>query len=373
MKCLAAASLAALAASATGAETYSFSGWLAPTHPMTHGQQNWASMVREGTGGEIDIEVIPGAALIPTLSTLQAVGDNVVAGGHITPLYHPSEMPVNYVSGQAGGYIENPDFYVLSAAYIDYVTHDAAAAAEWAEYNVLPLLTISTPEYYFICNSVITSLEDMKGKRVRAPGGVWAAASEAFGMTAVNLPFSEVYTSMERGAVDCVLTDMANLTTGATIIDLARSTVMLSIFPAYNAGQVSLNRDFWKNATPEQRRVMLDAAPVAMAGAIVEYNGEVVTATEAAVARGMQIVEPTDEMRAVHADFRANWYDALVQEGKEQRGLANAEEVLAAEDAYITKWTELLKDLDKSDADAFARILSDEIYSKIDENVYGMN
>lgn len=370
---IAATALALGLVGSASAEEYTFSGWLAPTHPMTHGQENWAKMVRDGTDGAIDITVIPGAAIVPPLSTLQAVADGVVIGGHVAPLYHPSEMPVSFLAGQAGGYAENPDFFVLSAAYLDYAMHDPVASAEWRAQRALPILTISTPIYHFICASVISTADEMKGKKVRAPGGLWASISEAYGMISVNLPFNEVYTSMERGAVDCALTDMANLTSGATLIELAKSAIMILISPGYNAAQITLNLDFWKNATPEQRRLMLDSAAKAMAGAIVEYNNEAKTATEAAVAKGMQIVEPTDEMKAIQQAFSGQWYDTLIKDGTEKYGLSDPAAVLAAEDVYIGKWTELLKDLDKTDADAFAQILSDNLFSKVDENAYGIN
>jgi TRAP-type C4-dicarboxylate transport system substrate-binding protein len=360
-------------AGTASAEIYTFSGWLAPTHVMTReGQVGWADMVREATKGEIDFEVHPGAAILPPLSTLQGVGDGVAQGGHITPLYHPSEMPVNYLSGQAGGYSTNPDFFVLSAAYLDYAMHDPDAYAEWSNYNIVPLITISTPIYHFICATEINSLADMKGKKVRAPGGVWAGITEAFGMIAVNLPFNELYTAMERGAVDCAAMDMANLTSGATVLDLAKSAVMVPISPGYNAAQVSLNQDFWNSQTEANRRIMLDKAAIAMARAIVVYNNEARAATEEGVAKGLKIVEPTEEMLGVQKDFSAKWYDAVVKEGKEQRGLADPAAVLAAEQAYIDKWTKLLEGLDKSDADAFAKILSDNLFSQVDVKTYGM-
>lgn len=371
---VAAAAFAGLAATAASAQSNTFSGWLAPTHVMTReGQVAWADGVREATGGALDIEVIPGAAILPPLSTLQGVGDGVVMGGHITPAYHASEMPVNFVAGGVGGYIENPDFFILSAAYLDYAMHDPDSSAEWAKYNVLPLLTISTPVYHYICTKEVTSFSDMQGLKVRTPGGVWAAATEALGMIPVNLAFNELYTSMERGAVDCAAMDLANLTSGATVIDLAKSAVLVPISPAYNAAQVALNRDWWQARSDEERRAMLDVAAQAMAKAIVTYDQEVKSATEAGVAAGLKVVEPTEEMAAAQQAFSSAWYDSLVDDGKNRFGLENPETVLTAQKEYIDKWTGLLDGLDKSDAEGFAALLQEHLFSTVDESVYGMN
>jgi TRAP-type C4-dicarboxylate transport system substrate-binding protein len=48
----------------------------------------------------------------------------------------------------------------------------------------------------------VTTLEDMKGLKLRAQGRWQAATASAFGVTPVNIPVDEVYQAMDRGVID---------------------------------------------------------------------------------------------------------------------------------------------------------------------------
>jgi TRAP-type C4-dicarboxylate transport system substrate-binding protein len=55
----------------------------------------------------------------------------------------------------------------------------------------------------FLCpRQPITSLRDLKGKKIRSGGGTMTDVLKALGATPVSLPLPEVYPSMERGVID---------------------------------------------------------------------------------------------------------------------------------------------------------------------------
>jgi len=58
----------------------------------------------------------------------------------------------------------------------------------------------------FLCpREPITSLKDLKGKKIRSAGGTMTEVVKALGATPVSLPLPEVYPSMERGVIDAAL------------------------------------------------------------------------------------------------------------------------------------------------------------------------
>lgn len=62
------------------------------------------------------------------------------------------------------------------------------------------------PPQVVFCNAPINSLEDLKGKKIRASGRMTANFLEALGAEGVNVNFSEVPGALQRGVVDCAVT-----------------------------------------------------------------------------------------------------------------------------------------------------------------------
>jgi TRAP-type C4-dicarboxylate transport system substrate-binding protein len=48
----------------------------------------------------------------------------------------------------------------------------------------------------------VAKLEDFKGKKIRAPGGLYPKMCQAIGATAVSLPVGDLYPALEKGIVD---------------------------------------------------------------------------------------------------------------------------------------------------------------------------
>ncbi|MET1411271.1 TRAP transporter substrate-binding protein [Roseibium sp. HPY-6] len=62
------------------------------------------------------------------------------------------------------------------------------------------------PPQVVFCNAEIGSLDDLKGKKVRASGRMTAKFLEALGAEGVNVGFGEVPGALQRGVVDCAIT-----------------------------------------------------------------------------------------------------------------------------------------------------------------------
>jgi len=62
------------------------------------------------------------------------------------------------------------------------------------------------PQQAIFCNFPIKRLGDLKGKRIRVPGGSSAEFVQALGASPINMPFSEVTAALERHALDCATT-----------------------------------------------------------------------------------------------------------------------------------------------------------------------
>lgn len=62
------------------------------------------------------------------------------------------------------------------------------------------------PPQMVFCRGEITSLNDLEGKKVRGSGRMTTMFLEALGAEGINIAFSEVPGSLERGVIDCAVT-----------------------------------------------------------------------------------------------------------------------------------------------------------------------
>ncbi|MBN8189412.1 TRAP transporter substrate-binding protein [Salipiger thiooxidans] len=62
------------------------------------------------------------------------------------------------------------------------------------------------PPQVVFCNGAVTSLADLKGKKVRGSGRMTTKLLEALGAEGINIAFSEVPGSLQRGVIDCAVT-----------------------------------------------------------------------------------------------------------------------------------------------------------------------
>lgn len=367
----AAAVLLALPGAAMAGD-YNFSNWLPPTHVLTQGiHVQWAESVKEASNGEITFEVFVGGSLLPALGTMQGVADGVAQAGHVVAGYHPSEMPLANVLGELGN--KTPDPFVMSYAFLDFIMNEPDAGGEWQKLGLVPSATVSTENYYYLCKGIYRNLADLQGKRVRAFAGGWARFSESIGMIPVSIPASEIYASMERGAVDCVTADLTQLTSGSQILELTDSVIMLPLSPAYNASHITYDADFWKSLTNDQRRLLLDQTATAMARTNILYKQAATDALDAAKTAGVEIVEPSADLVAAYAAWIDDGIGGVVELARNQFKVEDPKSLLDRGQIYVDRWVGLMEGVDRSNVDAVAAVIKANLFDKIDVATYGMN
>lgn len=111
------------------------------------------------------------------------------------------------------------DSVALEALDVPLIATDAATAQKAVEaakpmvddiyrdvFNAKVLGIAPYPPQVVFCNAEIGSLDDLKGKKVRASGRMTAKFLEALGAEGVNVGFGEVPGALQRGVVECAIT-----------------------------------------------------------------------------------------------------------------------------------------------------------------------
>lgn len=102
----------------------------------------------------------------------------------------------------------------------------------------------------FFCNKPIKSIADFKGLKVRSFTPSMSAMLQNLGATPVTLSFSEVYSALGNGVVDCGVTS-ANSGNAGKWPEVTQYFYPLAVAGSVQGHFVSL--DFWKKLTPAQQ------------------------------------------------------------------------------------------------------------------------
>lgn len=102
----------------------------------------------------------------------------------------------------------------------------------------------------FFCNKPIKSVADFKGLKIRSFTPTMSAMLQNLGATPVTLSFSEVYSALGNGVVDCGVTSANSGNSGKW------PEVTKYFYPLSVSGSVQghfVNIDFWNKLTPVQQ------------------------------------------------------------------------------------------------------------------------
>ncbi|MEP4766335.1 MAG: TRAP transporter substrate-binding protein [Roseibium sp.] len=155
---------------------------------------------------------ISGGDLTATLTTHDQMG---IGGGDVFRLLSQGVFDV----GMTVADYAVSDSTALEGLDVPLIATDAATAQKAVHaarpmvddiyrdvFNAKVLGIAPYPPQVVFCNAEIGSLDDLKGKKIRASGRMTAKFLEALGAEGVNVSFGEVPGALQRGVVDCAIT-----------------------------------------------------------------------------------------------------------------------------------------------------------------------
>jgi TRAP-type mannitol/chloroaromatic compound transport system substrate-binding protein len=162
------------------------------------GANNLAKLITEMSGGRIEVKVYGAKELVPAFEVFDAVSRGTAEMGHGAAYYWKGK------SEAAQFFAAVP--YGLTAQEMNGWLYHGGGMALWMKiydrFNLVPAAAGNTGVQmggWF--NKEINSLLDLKGLKMRIPG-LGGEVLKRAGGTPVNLPGSELYTSLQSGAID---------------------------------------------------------------------------------------------------------------------------------------------------------------------------
>jgi len=237
--------------------------WLPPTHAQNATVwPTWANWVEKATEGRVKIKMEYGLGHPKTMFDL--VEDGAVDASFS---YH------GYVPGR---------FKLTQAIEIPLlgVNAEAASVAHWRVFNKyfakanehegIELLTLFThgPGQIHLAEP-ISSLSELKSRKIRLGGGIQGELGKRLGVTAVGAPATKVYEMMQQGVIDGIFIPMGEQKT-LRLKEVAKNVVALPGGMYLGSFSMFISPDFMATISEKDRaaiRAVSGEKLAAMAGA----------------------------------------------------------------------------------------------------------
>jgi TRAP-type C4-dicarboxylate transport system substrate-binding protein len=211
------------------------------------------------------------------------------------------------------------------------------------------------------------SADDVKGLKVFATGGA-VRLMKAIGAVPVAMSPTESITALQRGGLDCAHGPNAWIRFNG--FDVIKSVIDYPLGSARGFGMMVISRATWDSLPLEQKKIVWDLLPQAIALAVVrgQIAEDEVVKKEAIEKYNTKFIDPGNKWDPLMASFSADEKKVIVQEAK-TLGVRNPERLMDKHLELLGKWEGLAKDI-AGDTDKFAAKLQSEIYSKIDVSTF---
>lgn len=217
--------------------------------------ERFAENVGKASGGRLKVDPLPVKTLVAHNETLEAVGSGVLDGQQSAPVYFSGRDPAFGLLGDLNAGYENP--YQMQTWYL-YRGGLELARELYKKHNMYFVGVVWWGVESMPQKKPIRTVADFKGVKMRIPEGPASDIFRKIGAAPVNIPGSEVYTSLERGVIDG--TDWGTLGMNQ---DLGfHKIAKFPIYPGIHSmpvGDVAINLDKW-NALPDDLKALFEMA-----------------------------------------------------------------------------------------------------------------
>lgn len=286
--------------------------------------------VKEASGGRLIIEPYGADNLFPTTDTFDAVKDGVVEMGAIFTGFWTGKDPVFALGA---GSIPGDPIKDFAGHYYRSNKLEPIVSKAYEKHGITNLGSFDyAPVEILISSKAIRSIEDFKGKNIRA-AGMASIYYGKLGASAISLSPPEIYTGLQLGTVDAAEYNdyLVNKEIGL------HEVTKYVIEPALHIGATSdkeliVNPKAWDSLPDDLKAIVLNARDKVRYESAIAYGIEGQKAKQEWVDAGVEIIQlPEEDI----AEMRKKAFELL----NEYKGESEASK------EYIDAYAEVLNDL----------------------------
>lgn len=343
-------------------QTLRYNTFMPPLALETKGIKTFFTELKKATDGRVSGQVFVGGQMLGGQATLSGIRDGIVDGGFIIPTLNASEIPHVAMLPELLPFASN--FWAATGATNETIMLKCPECKkDLANYKAVWLGGIGASPWHMMCRQPVTSVDDLKGKKVRVTGGFAMRMISALGATAVALPASEIPAAMQQGVIDCAVGTLSWLNT-LGLINMVKGVIDEPFGSYHGIGQFVFNKDSLDKLRPEDRKTLMTLIPKHLALLDSAYAADEEAARQAAVKKGITFWKPDARFDEIMKEFRQKEPQAVAKDIAAQGGSPDAERIVRNHIETLKRWEGLVAEA-KGNPEAFAALLDREIYSKL--------
>lgn len=170
----------------------------------------YATEIEKRTAGRVKIRVFYSETLLKSGEMLPAVKSGAVDIADMVSAFFPADLPLDKVVIGGWGLGMTPE--VTQKVWQALYARVPALNEELTRQNIKLLYRNMSPPWVLISKKPVEKVADLNGMKLRVVGSPWlAGVLTKAGVVAVSILPGEVYEALQRGAVDGVFLDEANI------------------------------------------------------------------------------------------------------------------------------------------------------------------
>jgi TRAP-type C4-dicarboxylate transport system substrate-binding protein len=239
-------------------------------------------------------------ALYDFNNTLEGVGDGLADIGWVGSLWEPAKQPLQNVAYYSP--FVTGDFRALVEVQNQLMAKVPAFAAEWTKHNTVYLGAQVADTYHLVTKFPVTKLEDIKGKKLLAPGAI-ASRLEGTGATPVDAGLPVFYNMLQTGVADGAVI----LITGVLPFKLHEVAPYITKVDlgAVFSGALAMNKKTWDGLPPHMQKLFRE-----LGAEYAKMCADLVAEREAAAWDAL-VKNPSVKIAELPQAERVKWANAL--------------------------------------------------------------
>lgn len=166
------------------------------------GLKYWADAVRKETNNAIELNYFPAEQLGKAKDMLQLATTGVADIAYVVPSYVSDKMPLMTVSELPGMAQSSCQ---ATKGFMQLVRGGILDQKEMKPNGVVVLFATVLEPYQVFANKPMSSLEDIRGLKLRTAGAAQSNTIKALGGVPISMAAPETYDSLTRGTIDGVV------------------------------------------------------------------------------------------------------------------------------------------------------------------------
>lgn len=355
-----------LAATPAFAREVKFASFQPPKSPaVAEGLIPFTKRVEVDSKGALSFQVFSGGALLGARDTTEGLGSGIAQMGQVVFGYHPAEFPSSVLIANMAMYGKYSP--AIAAAVTEYVLLDCPSCRkEYAAQGITVLGLTSTSPYVMIGKKDLSDIKDLKGLKVRTPGALWDRWARDFGATPVNMPSSDMYEALSRGALDVILQPLGSIKSHS-FWDIAHDVTLTNLGTYRSWGVFVAGKPFWDGLSAADKRLLLNESARGVLQVALGYMALDETALKEAPQHGVKIHEPDAATEEVMAAFIAKDKANIIANAQGKLGLKDATQRVEILKTLIAKWEKAFAPI-HGNLNAMSALLQQDVISKVDLN-----